>query len=85
MSYSTSTLNLIGQRVAGSFGVWHYTNTDAHTDVDAADYFSDGDARGMKVYDIVYVIDTDTATLTVHYVTAVTAGGAASVNTATLS
>ena len=52
--------------------VWLYKSDDIHTDVDAADYFSDGKARGLKVNDLMFVIKT-TATVgaTVHVVSAV--------------
>jgi hypothetical protein len=65
---------------------WHYASTDVHTDVDASDYFSNGSALGMKVGDAVKVVKT-TATIgsTDHVVTAVTAGGAATVSAAILA
>lgn len=87
MAYGTSGLHLVTRNTGGtSPGIWVYTSVDVHTDVDAADYFSDGSARGMKVTDIVLVIKT-TATIgaTVHVVTAVTAGGAATVAPAILA
>lgn len=71
MAYTTATLNLVTQRVGGSPAVWIYTNTDAHTDVDASAYFTDGEAKGMKVNDVVIVVDTDTSTCTIHMVSAV--------------
>ncbi len=86
MAYTPLTMRCILQSVGGIGGsLWHYTNTDAHTDVDAADYFSDGSAKGMKVHDIVIVVDTDTNTTTIHSVETVTAGGAATINAATLA
>ena len=65
--------------------LWIYNSADVHTDVDAADYFSNGAALGMKVGDMVLVGKT-TATIgaTVHYVQTVTAGGAATVAPAIL-
>lgn len=66
--------------------VWTYASTDVHTDVDAADYFSNGSALGMRVNDIVIVVKTSaTIGATLHVVTAVTAGGAATVNPAILA
>jgi len=81
MSYSTSTPPaLIGDRIGGGGGMWHYSSTDVHTDVDATDYFSNGDALGMKVGDVVFVVETDNSyALSIHVVTAVTTGGAATV------
>lgn len=84
MAYTTATLNMVTNRIGGGPAVWHYTNTDAHTDVDAANYFDDGKARGMKLYDVVLYIDTDTATMTTHYVSEVSSDGA-TVAAATLS
>jgi len=72
--------------VGGHSAIWVYKHTDVHTDVDATDYFSNGDALGMAVDDIVMVIKSDaTKGVTVHTVLAVTAGGAASINAAILS
>lgn len=68
----------------GTFSIWVYHSTDVNTDVDASGYFTNGDALGMSVGDILFSIDTDTSTtLTTHSVTAVTAGGAATVSGAT--
>jgi hypothetical protein len=84
MAYTTATLNCIGGGVGSCPQLWVYTTTDAHTDVDAADYFSDGTAKGMKVNDVVIVVDTDTNTCTTHMVSAVGAT-AATIAAATLS
>lgn len=84
MAYTTATLNCIAGGVGSCPQLWVYTNTDAHTDVDAADYFSDGAAKGMKVNDVVIVVDTDTSTCTIHMVSAVGAT-AATIAAATLA
>lgn len=87
MAYSTSTPpNLVAQSVGAAPALWVYASEDVHTDVDAADYFSNGDALGMRVNDVVIVVKT-TATIgaTLHVVTAVTAGGAATVAAAILA
>lgn len=91
MSYSTSnppyllTMGPIA-RAANRPKMWAYSSTDQATDVDAADYFTNGDALGMNVGDIMIVLDSDTATtMTLHRVTAVTAGGAATVSTTGLT
>jgi hypothetical protein len=87
MAYSTSNPpQLLVSSIGDGISTWAYASTDVHTDVDAADYFSNGDALGMKVNDIVTVIKT-TATVgaTVHVVSAVTAGGAATVSPAILA
>lgn len=82
MSYSTSNPPaIISGPLTGAGKIWSYRSTDVATDVDASDYFSNGDALGMKVGDIVIACDTDTSTTTtIHRVTAVTAGGAATVS-----
>lgn len=86
MSYSTSNPP---KKIAGSAGavsLWYYASEDVHTDVDADNYFSNGDALGLKVNDIMIVTKT-TATVgsTVHTVSAVTAGGAATIAPAILA
>lgn len=88
MSYSTSNPPALksASPLTGAGQTWVYRSTDVATDVDAADYFSNGHALGMKVGDIVEVCDTDTSTtMTFHRVTAVTAGGAATVSTTGLT
>ncbi len=77
-------------KVAGGIGggpaLWLYNSVDLHTDVDATGYFTNGDALGMNVGDTVIVGKT-TATIgsTIHYVTTVDAGGAATVAPAILA
>lgn len=79
------------QLLAGGLGtaganLWYFTGTDVHTDVDAADYFTNGSAAGMKVGDLlIYVKSTATVGATLHSVSAVTAGGAATISPAILA
>ena len=74
------------QGMGDGLSIWAYAHTDVHTDVDAADYFSNGDALGMKVNDTIMVTKTDaTIGVTLHTVTVVTAGGAATVAAAILA
>lgn len=91
MAFDSANLNAI---VAGGgthrASMWLYTTTDAHTDVDATDYFAGMgtphvNSRGMRVNDLVFVIDTDTATCTLHYVSAVDSDGNVTIAAATLS
>lgn len=87
MSYSTSNPPQVMAQVGGGGArLWYYASTDIHTTVAGADYFSNGDALGMKVNDAVVVTKT-TATVgaTWHTVTTVTAGGAATVSSAILA
>lgn len=87
MAYSTSAPpQLIVPRVGSGGALWYYVSTDVHTDVDAADYFSNGHALGMKVNDVVLVVkSTATVGATVHSVSAVTTGGAATIAPAILA
>ena len=88
MAYATTNPpNIIGNPGMGDGpSLWIYNSTDVHTDVDATDYFSNGDALGMKVNDCVIVQKTSaTIGATLHTVTAVTAGGAATVSAAILA
>ena len=84
MAYSSAGLKLLVSGVGGGPAVWYYISNDAHTDVDAAGYFSDAANRGMKDNDIVIVVDEDTGTTTIHHVTGVTSG-AATIAAATLA
>jgi hypothetical protein len=80
MAYSTSNPPKLLAGIRGQNQLWAYTSEDVHTDVDASGYFTNGDALGMKVNDFVMVGKT-TATIgaTLHLVTTVTAGGAATI------
>lgn len=80
MSYTTATMRLIVPGIGSAPSVWLYSSTDAHTDVDAAGYFSDGANLGLKAGDVVIVVDTDSATCTIH-----SAASATAINPATLA
>lgn len=86
MAYATTNPpQLLSGGPASGIRLWAYNSTDVHTDVDAADYFSNGYALGMRVGDAVIVGKTS-ATIgnTLHYVTTATAGGACTVAPAIL-
>ena len=88
MAYATTNPpQLVSSNMGtGGYSVWIYVSTDVHTDVDATDYFSNGDDLGMKVSDIVHVVkSTATVGATTHTVSAVTAGGAATIAPAILA
>ncbi len=72
-------------RIGTHSALWVYKSTDAHGDVDATDYFTNGAALGMRVNDVVIVLDTDAPTATIHMVTTVDADGNATVGAATLA
>jgi hypothetical protein len=84
MTYSNANLNLHKSGLNAGPASWIYTSTDAHTDVDAASYFSDGKKRGMKLNDIVIVVDTSAHTTTLHHVQSVS-GNACTISSATLA
>ena len=87
MAYVSNNLNVCVPRMGqDGTALWAYEGTDIHTDVDATDFFTDGDDKGLRVGDIVFVSKTDaTIGTTVHYVSVVTAGGAATVAAAILA
>ena len=86
MAYATSNPpKLVVPRMGDGPGVWIYSDDDAHTDVDADDYFTDGDDLGMRLGDALLYHDVDTATSTIHFVRAQVTAPAASVTIATLS
>lgn len=79
MSYVTAQLARVSGANSGAGAIWAYKSTDTIATVTAADYFSDGDARSLKVDDVIIVVD---ATLNLSYrgiVSAVTAAGAATI------
>lgn len=82
MPYSTSAppCKLV-DRLGGTGSIWNYQSVDNAATVRGADYFTNGSDLGMKVGDVVYHQDTDASPNTVGQscVTAVTAGGAATV------
>lgn len=71
MAYSTSIPPaLLVQRIGETGSLWYYASADVHTDVDASGYFTDGYQRGMRVGDVVFVIETDNSyALSLHVVT----------------
>ena len=74
MTYATEGLKLLVPGIDSGPSLWTYVSTDVHTDVDAAGYFTDGAARGLKVGDCILVgKSTTTIGFTAHYVTVVTA------------
>lgn len=81
MAYATTNPpKLLVKGVGTAPSLWSYSSTDAHTDVDAAGYFTDGANLGLRVGDVMIVVDTDSATATIHSVATVTG-----INVATLA
>ncbi len=86
MGYDTAGLFCIVPHVGQGPGLWHYVGIDAHATVDAANFFSDGDDKGLRVGDTMMVHDNTTPFgVTMHRVTVVTAGGAGSIGAALFS
>lgn len=87
MTYAVSNPPVcVTPRMGSGPALWIYNSTDAHGDVDADNYFSNGAALGMKVGDHMIVGKTGaTEASTIHYVKTVTAGGAATIAVAILS
>jgi len=80
MSYSNAGLKCLIPGVSGGPALWLYHSDDAHGDVDAAGYFTDGADFGLKAGDIMIVDDRDTNTVTIHGVESAT-----TINAATLT
>lgn len=75
-------------RVGGGIGAgpstWIYRSADVHTDVDAVGYFVDGYARGLRVGDVMFVVESDNSNVqTTHSVITSTVGGASTISAAT--
>jgi len=62
MAYNTNLLSLVHSLPDGSFGMWVYRSADAIATVAAANYITDGIAKGMNVRDVVLVLDTNVPT-----------------------
>ena len=80
MTYDGDGLDCLIPRIGAGPAMWIYRSADAHGDVDAVGYFSDGADRGLVLNDPMCVIDTNTATITWHRVlsTGITIGASAS-------
>ena len=61
----------IADQIGGAGTVWLYKSADDDTTVNGASYFTNGVALGMKVGDIVLVIDTTTPKGSFHFVASV--------------
>lgn len=75
MAYATEGLKLLGPGIDSQPNLWTYISTDTTSGtVDAAGYFTDGAARGLKVGDCILVGKSDSVIgYTAHYVSVVTA------------
>lgn len=69
----------------GGGNVWFYRSADGIATVAGTSYFSDGSARGMRQYDLVYVVNTTSTALSVGIITSVVAGAGATMGVLTSS
>lgn len=78
MAYATTNPPQLVQSAIAGFGQrWRYESADAAADADTDGYFTNAQDLGMKVGDIVEVVDTDTYLTTTHFVEAINADGSA--------
>jgi lipid-binding SYLF domain-containing protein len=71
---------MLTQRIGGGgVALWAYKSSDAVTSVVGSSYFSNGAALGMKVGDVVMVLNTSSSLSSLTNVSAVTAGAGATV------
>jgi len=79
MAYDADELNLLtptmGLGAGATTQIWSHVSTETVATVIAAGYVDDGGVIGMRVNDIVHVIDTDAPDLTTCLVTVVAADG----------
>ena len=65
----------IGSTAGGGSRAWLYKSTHVQTDVDSTGFFTDGQALGMQLGDIVMVQGSTTYIQSQHTVTVVTSTG----------
>lgn len=59
MAYSTANPPAeVWQTIGGGTRCWVYKSTDAIATVNTANYFTNGGTLGMKVNDVIYIVDT---------------------------
>lgn len=69
---ATNPPKIMVPSMGGAAALWLYQSADAHGDVDASGYFTDGADLGMKANDVMIVVDTSTPTCTIHHVASTT-------------
>lgn len=79
MAYEQSALRMVSQAGFDSGSVWIYgPQPDPHATCEEAGYFTNGGTLGMRVGDLVFVIESSAGGTTCHSVTAVAAAPAGS-------
>ena len=79
MAYATTNPPHMISQTFGNQGpaLWSYSDTDPIATVAGSSYFSDGDALGLKVGDVMLVLETDTTLGSFGYISNVTTGAGA--------
>lgn len=84
MAYSTDNPPfLTSQGVGGSFRRWAYKSNDAPAVVRVDGYITNAEDLGMKVNDVVEVVDVDGQTVSLCTVRAINANGSADLSDGT--
>lgn len=76
MAYNGANLSRMFGTFDGTHNVWMYVTTDAIATVNTAGYISDATDRGVKVRDVVLVMDTNAPTTSWCTVISITSGAA---------
>lgn len=81
-----TTVKLLVPGVGAGPNIWYASGSADHGAADASEWFEDGADIGMKVNDILFYLDTDTSTVTIHGVLTVsTTNGNATISAAVLA
>lgn len=77
MAYSTSNPpKLLVPQVGGEGPqIWVYQSADDDATVNGTDYITNAEDLGLQAGDVVFVYDTNTPKVSVHYVSAIDADG----------
>lgn len=74
MAYDSTKIQLLASgAIDGGGNIWKYSSPDPHATTEGANYFSNGGTIGMKVGDIVMVVEQSAGGTTMHSVTSVVA------------
>lgn len=65
----------IGGSLTAGGQIWLYVSADDDATVNGTDYFTNAAELGMRELDVVFVVDTTTPKVSVHYVSDVDADG----------
>lgn len=77
MAYSSANLAMQVPDLGGtSAQVWVYKSADSFATVKAANYIADAQNQGMRVRDIIAIVDTATPATTLANILTVTSSGA---------